>query len=78
MAVLTNSQVETLARQLLLNQIERSAWFSGLAEEARAAAVAADVEQWWHLKAGEAAQILVSQVATQSDAYPFALAPPIS
>ncbi len=74
MAVLTNSQVEALARQLLWDQIERSAWFSGLAEEARAAAVAADVEQWWHLKAGEAAQILVSQVATQGEAHPFASA----
>jgi hypothetical protein len=74
MAVLTNSRVETLARQLLWDQIERSTWFSGLAEEAKAAAVAADVEQWWHLKAGEAAQILVSQVATQSEAHPFASA----
>ena len=78
MAILTNSQVEALARQLLREQIERSAWFSGCAEEARKAAIAADVEQWWHLKTGEAAQILVSQVATQSNAYPFAPAAPIS
>ena len=74
MAVVTNSQVEALARQLLWDQIECSTWFSGFAAEARTAAIAADVEQWWHLKAGEAAQILVSQVATQSEAYPFASA----
>ncbi len=61
MATISNDAVEALARQLLREQIERSAWFEGMTKEARAAAIAADVEQWWHLKEGEAAQILIDQ-----------------
>lgn len=48
----TNNQVEALVRQLLWEQIDSAAWFSGLAVEAGEAAIAADVEQWWQLKAG--------------------------
>ena len=59
MATITNDQVERLARQLLWEQIERSLWFAGLSDDERTAAIAADVEQWWHLRAGEAAQILL-------------------
>ena len=72
MAVLTNSQVEALARQLLQEQIDRSSWFLGLAAEARATAITADVEQWWHLKAGEAARILIRQITEQCGTHSLA------
>jgi hypothetical protein len=53
--------VEAYARQLLREQINRSAWFSGLSEEERSAAIGADVERWWCLKTEEAARLLVEQ-----------------
>jgi hypothetical protein len=56
-----NEDVEALARQLLWDQIDRSAWHHGLSEEERTAAITADVEAWWHLRAGEAAQMLVDR-----------------
>ncbi len=62
MATVTNDQVEALARWLLWEQINRSAWFAGMTVEERAAAIAADVEAWWHLRAGEAAQILLDTI----------------
>lgn len=61
LATITNSDVEALARRLLHDQIDRSAWHAGLPEEVRAAAIAADVEAWWHLKAEEAARMLVER-----------------
>ena len=61
MATITNAQVEALARQLLWDQIDSSTWHAGLSDEERAAAIAADVEAWWHLRAGEAAQRLVDR-----------------
>ncbi len=61
MATITNAQVEALARQLLWDQIDSSTWHAGLSDEERAAAIAADVEAWWHLRAGEAAQMLVDR-----------------
>ncbi len=69
MATISNDQVETLARQLMWEQIDRSAWFEGMSEEARAAAIAADVEQWWHLKAGEAAEILLDRLIREDIPY---------
>ena len=65
MATISNDQVEVLARQLLWKQIDRSAWFAGMSENARTAAIEADVEQWWQLKVGEAAQILVENLIQQ-------------
>ena len=62
MATITNAQVEALARQLLWDQIDASTWHAGMTDEQRAAAIAADVEAWWHLRAGEAAQMLVDRV----------------
>ncbi len=62
MATISNDQVEVLARQLLWKQIDRSAWFAGMSEDVRTAAIEADVEQRWHLKAGEAAQLLVENL----------------
>ena len=62
MATISNDQVEALARQLLWEQIGRSAWFAGMSEEERAAAIEADVERWWHLKAAEASRILVGRI----------------
>ncbi len=65
MAAIRNEDVEVLARQLLWDQIDRSAWHYGLSEEERTAAIRADVEAWWHLRAGEAALVLSEQsVAT--------------
>ena len=61
MATISNDQVEALARQLLWEQIDRSAWFAGLSEEERTATIEADVEQWWHLRAVEAARIPVER-----------------
>ncbi len=61
MPSISNDEVEALARQLLWEQIDRSAWFSGMSEEKRTAAIEADVEQWWHLRAEEAARILVNR-----------------
>ena len=61
MATITNAQVEALARQLLWDQIDSSTWHAGLSEEERTAAITADVEAWWHLRAGEAAQMLVDR-----------------
>ncbi len=69
MATISNDQVEILARQLLREQIEGSAWFEGMSKEARAAAIAADVEQWWHLKAEEAAQILLDRLIGEEIPY---------
>jgi hypothetical protein len=60
-ATITNAQVEALARQLLWDQIDGSTWHAGLSEEERSAAITADVEAWWHLRAGEAAQMLVDR-----------------
>ena len=62
MATITNAQVEALARQLLWDQIDASTWHAGITDEQRTAAIAADVEAWWHLRAGEAAQMLVDRV----------------
>ncbi len=61
MATITNAQVEALARQLLWDQIEASTWHAGMTDEQRTAAIMADVEAWWHLRAGEAAQMLVDR-----------------
>lgn len=61
MATITNAQVEALARQILWDQISGSEWYAGLTEEARRAAIVADVEAWWHLKAEEAASMLVER-----------------
>ena len=61
MATITNAQVEALARQLLWDQIDASTWHAGITDEQRTAAIAADVEAWWHLRAGEAAQMLVDR-----------------
>jgi hypothetical protein len=61
LATISNSDVEALARRLLRDQIDHSAWHHGLSEEERAAAIAADVEAWWHLRAGEAAQMLIDR-----------------
>jgi hypothetical protein len=49
LATISNDQVEVSARQLLWEQIDRSAWFDGMSEDVRTAAIEADVEQWWHL-----------------------------
>ena len=69
MATITNAQVEALARQLLWDQIDASTWHAGITDEQRAAAIAADVEAWWHLRAGEAAQMLVDRaIAGQKSA----------
>ncbi len=70
MATISNDQVEALARQLLWEQIDRSAWFAGLSEEERTAAIEADVEQWWHLRAGEAARILVERFCQMGSSAP--------
>ncbi len=40
-----------------------------MSKEARAAAIAADVEQWWHLKAGEAAEILLDRLIREKIPY---------
>lgn len=61
MATITNAQVEALARQLLWDQIDASTWHAGMTDEQRAAAITADVEAWWHLRAGEAARMLVER-----------------
>ncbi len=61
MATISNSDVEALARRLLWDQIDASAWHAGLTDEERTAAIKADVEAWWHLRAGEAAQMLVNR-----------------
>ncbi len=36
-----------------------------MTDEERTAAIEADVEQWWHLRAGDAARILVEQVVPE-------------
>ena len=61
MATITNAQVEGLARQLLWDQIDASTWHAGMTDEQRFAAITADVEAWWHLKAEEAARMLVER-----------------
>ena len=61
MATISNDEVEALARRLLWDQIDRSAWFLGLSEEERTAAIQADVDRWWCLKAEEAARLLVER-----------------
>ncbi len=38
-----------------------------MSEEERVAAIAADVEAWWHLRAGEAAQILLDTLPQARD-----------
>ena len=37
-------------------------------DEERAAAIRADVEAWWHLRAGEAAQMLIDGAIRAQDA----------
>ena len=69
MATISNDAVEALARQFLWEQIDRSTWFEGMSKEARAAGIAADVEQWWHLKAGEAAEILLDRLISEGIPY---------
>jgi hypothetical protein len=63
-ATITNAQVEALARQLLWDQIDASTWHGGITDEQRTAAIVADVEAWWHLKAEEAARMLVDRAIT--------------
>ena len=62
MATITNAQVEALARQILWDQIDASTWHAGNTGEQRTAAIAADVKAWWHLRAGEAARLLVERL----------------
>ncbi len=61
MATITNAQVEALARQLLWDQIDASTWHAGIMDEQRTAAIAADVEAWWHPTAEETARMLVER-----------------
>ena len=64
MATISNDQVEALARQLLWEQIDRSAWFrEGLTDAERQSRIQLEVDAWWHLKVEEAAQRLVDRAA---------------
>ena len=64
MATISNNQVEALARQLLWEQIDRSAWFrEGLSEAERQKRIRLEVDAWWHLKVEEAAQRLADRAA---------------
>ncbi len=64
MVTINNEQVEALARQLLWEQIERSAWFrEGLSEAERQKRIRLEVDAWWHLKVEEAAQQLADGAA---------------
>ena len=64
MATISNDQVEALARQLLWEQIDRSAWFrEGLTDAERQSRIQREVEAWWHLKVEEAAHRLLDRTA---------------
>ncbi len=62
MLTISSDQVEKLARALLHEQLECSPWFrEGMTEQERQSRIQLEVDAWWHLKAEEAARLLVDR-----------------
>ncbi len=61
MPEVTQRQIELEARRILREKLKRMPWHQGCSPEEQKRRIEADVEQWWHLEAEEAARRLLGQ-----------------